>query len=71
VHLTPHLELLSDCNAPKENITVVMDNGNEGKVTTVGTVKGNAINQNGKRQGSKILMLSQLTICKIWRLKPY
>jgi hypothetical protein len=51
VHLTPHLELLSDCSVPEDNITVVMGNGNEEKVTTVGTVKGDAINQNGKRQG--------------------
>jgi hypothetical protein len=52
VHLTPHLALLSDCNAPKEIITVIMGNGNKEKVNTVGTVKGNAFNQNGKRQGS-------------------
>jgi hypothetical protein len=51
VHSTSHLELLSDCSAPEDNITVVMGNGNEEKVTTVGTVKGDAINQNGKCQG--------------------
>jgi hypothetical protein len=52
VHTTPHLELLSDNRSPEEDITVVMGNGNEEKVTTIGTVKGNAINKNGKLQGS-------------------
>jgi hypothetical protein len=32
---------------PEEDITVLMDNGNKEKVTTIGTVKGNAINKNG------------------------
>jgi hypothetical protein len=43
VHSTPHLELLSGNNLPEEGITVVMGNGNEEKVTTIGTVKGNEI----------------------------
>jgi hypothetical protein len=36
----------------EEDITVVMGNGNEEKETTIGTVKGNAINKNGNLQGS-------------------
>jgi hypothetical protein len=48
VHSTPHLELLSDNRFPKEDINVIMGNGNKEKVTTIGTVKGNAINKNGK-----------------------
>jgi hypothetical protein len=52
VHSTPHLELLSDNRSPEEDITVVMGNGNKEKVTTIGTVKGNSINKNGKIQGS-------------------
>jgi hypothetical protein len=52
VHLTPHLELLSDNRLPEEDTTVVIGNGNEEKVTTIGTVKVNSINKNGKIQGS-------------------
>jgi hypothetical protein len=48
VHSTPHLELLRDNRLPEKDITVVMGNGNKEKVTTIGTVKGNAINKNGK-----------------------
>jgi hypothetical protein len=44
--------LLSDNRLPEEDITVVMGNGNEERVTTIGTVKGNAINKNEKLQGS-------------------
>jgi hypothetical protein len=44
--------LLSDNRSPEEDITVVMGNGNEEKVKTIRTVKGNAINKNGKLQGS-------------------
>jgi hypothetical protein len=36
--------MLSDCSPPEDDITVVMSNGNEEKVSTVGTVKGKAIN---------------------------
>jgi hypothetical protein len=43
--------LLSDKRFPEEDITVVMGNGNKEKVTTIGTVKGNAINKSGKLQG--------------------
>jgi hypothetical protein len=50
-HSTPHLELLSDCNPQEENVTVVMGNGNEEKVTNVDTVKGEAINKSGELQG--------------------
>jgi hypothetical protein len=52
VHSTPHLELLNGKKLPEEDITVVMGNGNKEKVTTVGTVKSNAMNKNGKLQGS-------------------
>jgi hypothetical protein len=44
--------LLSENRLPKEDITVIMGNGNKDKVTTIGTVKGNAINKNGKLHGS-------------------
>jgi hypothetical protein len=44
--------LLSDNRLPEVDITVVMGNGNEEKVTNIGTVKGNTINKNGKLQGS-------------------
>jgi hypothetical protein len=37
---------------PEEDITVIMYNGNKERVITIGTVKGNAINKNGKFQGS-------------------
>jgi hypothetical protein len=37
---------------PEKDITVVMGNGNKEKVTTIGTVKANPINKNGKFQGS-------------------
>jgi hypothetical protein len=43
VHSTPHLELLSDNRLPEEDITVVMGNGNKEKMTTIRTLKGNAI----------------------------
>jgi hypothetical protein len=43
---------LSRNRFPEEDITVVMGNGNKEKVTTIGTVKGNAINKNRKLQGS-------------------
>jgi hypothetical protein len=46
--LHTHLELLSDNRLPEEGITVIMGNGNKEKATTNGTVKGNAINKNGK-----------------------
>jgi hypothetical protein len=52
VHSTSHLELLSDNRSPEEDIPVIMGNGNKEKVTTIGTVKGNAINKNTKLQGS-------------------
>jgi hypothetical protein len=46
VHSTPHSELLSDNRSPEEDITDVMGNGNKEKVTTIGTVKDNAIKFN-------------------------
>jgi hypothetical protein len=46
VHSTPDLELLNDNRLPEEDITVIMGNWNKEKVTTIGTVKGNAINKN-------------------------
>jgi hypothetical protein len=61
VHPTPHLGLLSENRSPEEEIIVVMGNGNKETVTKIGMLKGNAINKNGKSQGSTDL--SHNTTC--------
>jgi hypothetical protein len=59
VHSAPHLTFLIGNRSAEEDITIVMGNGNEEKVATIGTVKGSAINKNGKLQGSIDLSVIQ------------
>jgi hypothetical protein len=59
VHSTSHLELVNGKRLPEEDITVLMGNGNEEKVTTIGTVKGNAIT---KMESSKVQFI-YLVLC--------
>jgi hypothetical protein len=74
--------LLSGNRSPEKDITVVMGNGNKEKVTTIRTMKGNAINKNGKLQVSIDLFgvmylkngrYNQLNVTKImnsgWKLE--
>jgi hypothetical protein len=57
-------------NRPPEDITVIMGQGNEEKVKNIGTVKGNAINKNGKLQGSLIYLMLSVTKIMNSGLKP-